>query len=209
MPDFYELERKYKKLQAKKILKILLLVLFGVFILGLIVGFMKYQPKLFNSQPPKTKVIIKEKNITKVVVKKIYVEKNITKPEQNLSIDIDFNDIKNIKPKPKKISPKIKHIIKKQPHTKTTIVDVKSEVITFKKAMVLANEYYDIGEYQNSIKWCKIAAKIDNENEKVWKLYALNLYKIGNTQKAIEILKTYLKYRDSQELRYLLQRFEK
>ena len=156
---------------------------------------------------PKPIKIIKEKNISKHLV-----------PMPILDIKIDFDNIKVLK-EPKKLQPKSKpkkqeQNHSKQPHTisikvPTKVSVLESKDITFTKAIQLAELYYNNGDYKNSIKWCKIAAKIDNNVEKVWKLYALNLEKIGKKQKAIKILKTYLKYKDSLELKFLLQRLIK
>ena len=214
MNDFYELEKKCKKLQQKQLVKYILISLLFFIIVGLFAFIAFFEKKEDVShkviQPkPKVKVIIKEKNITKVVVKKVYIEKNVTKPKEIkapvLNLDIDLNNIKNIKDtennqKNKKVDKKIEKPVKKS--------IIQDETITFEKALTLAKNYYENGDYKNSIKWCKLASKIDNNDERVWKLYALNLEKTGQKQKAIKVLKTYLKYKDSLDLKYLLQRLE-
>jgi len=153
------------------------------------------------------KPMIKEKKVNKITIKKTPM----------LNIQIDLNSIKelNITKKTTNKTNKIEKPkkIKENKKIEKPIIQHKNilqnETISFDKAIKLAELYYNNADYQNSIKWCKIASKIDNSDAKVWKLYALNLEKIGQKQKAIKVLKTYLEYKDSLDLKYLLQRLEK
>jgi len=208
MNEFFELEKKCKQLKRKKFIKYFSIFLIFAILIGIVIYFIT-KPST-KPQPTKPKVIvkIKEKNITKIVVKKVkvFIEKNITKPTPpapTLDVDIDLNKIKEIN----NSKPKIKQKTNTQPIKKQTSV-IQNETITFHKALTLAKKYYENGDYQSSIKWCKLASKIDNNDERVWKLYALNLEKTGQKEKAIKVLKTYLKYKNSLELKYLLQRLE-
>jgi len=225
MIDFFELEHRCKKLKRKKFIKFFTILILIFTLIGAIIYFLK-QPKIQKS--PQKEIKTKDINHTKpkiipkkekpvVIIKKIIIEKNVTpiqkpKPAPMLNVNIDFQNINdiNITKKPSIQKPKQKPIsIQTQTHNikpKQKISVIQEETITFKKAFVLAKQYYENGDYQNSIKWCKIASKIDNTDERIWKLYALNLVKIGKKDKAIKILKTYLEFRDSTELKYLLQR---
>lgn len=190
MVDFFELEKRCKKIRQKKIFKIVVIIFFVIIAVSLI---------CVNTLTPKK--IDKNTSYPKAIAK---IDKNISRPIPILKIDIDFN---NIPTTSSSIPPK--KVIKKE-QNKTIIKEklsiLQSEALTFTKALKLAQLYYNNGDYQNSIKWCKLASKIDNNDERIWKLYALNLEKIGQKDKAIKVLKTYLKYKNSIELKYLLQR---
>jgi len=202
MNDFFELEKKCKQIKRKKIIKIFLYFLGMIFVLicGMLFNYLNKpepKPKIKKTQPqPKVIKPIQKPKPTKVIKKEIKTEIK----EKTLDIEVDLNNIKQPIIKPKVIKP-----IQKPKPKKI----IQEETISFKKALKLAKLYYNNGNYQNSIKWCKIASKLDNTNEKVWKLYALNLEKIGQKKKAIKVIKTYLQYRDSLDLKYLLKRLEK
>ena len=255
MVDFFELEKRCKKIRQKKIFKIVVIIFFVIIAVSLIcvntltpkkidkntsypkaiakidkntsypkatakidknISYPKAIAKIDkNTSYPKATAKI-DKNISypkaiakidkntshpKAIAK---IDKNISRPIPILKIDIDFN---NIPTTSSSIPPK--KVIKKE-QNKTIIKEklsiLQSEALTFTKALKLAQLYYNNGDYQNSIKWCKLASKIDNNDERIWKLYALNLEKIGQKDKAIKVLKTYLKYKNSIELKYLLQR---
>ena len=246
MNEFFELEKKCKKLKRKKFIK----NLFLTFITLIILCGGYYLFTLFNTKPlQKSKPIItlhkkvieqnitkkikikqnitKEQNITKkIVIPKKVIKKeelNVTKcqiiikkqiektpkkvPVPVIDIDINFSNIKNIEnktqPKQKKIVEKKVEVVKEK---KKSLI--KDETITFKKAYILAKSYYDSEDYVSSMKWCKIASKINNKDERIWELYALNLENTNQKEKAIKVLKTYLKYKKSLRLKYLLQRLE-
>ena len=137
----------------------------------------------------KQEKVEKNKKDIKKIVKKIPV----------LSLQIDMNNLNSSNSTTKQ----------SKPLTQGCVTSIKTEEIKFDKALDLAQLYFDTKDYENSIKWCKIASKLNNKDERVWKLYALNLDRIGDTEKAIHILKTYLKYKNSLDLQYLLQRLEK
>jgi len=213
MTDFFELERKCKALRIKKIFKYSIFIFIISIITFLILYQMqtKKQPKKIIQQPTKhiniskPKITHHKENIKKTKKKSI-IKKTPPKPkiiEPTLNLDIDLSKIEDIKIK----KTKKKSVIKKTPPKRKPILQ--EETISFAKAIKLAEIYYNNSDYKNSIKWCKLAAKIDNNNEKVWKLYALNFEKIGQKEKAIKILKTYLEYKDSIELKYLLKRLMK
>jgi len=214
MIDFFELEKKCKTLQTKKIIKYSTIILIPILLLITIIFYTQTktsQPKQIIKKEHKKTTIKQTKPITKPQPKKPILQQKKQIIEHTLDIDIDLNKIKNITPnKPKKENKKTtikqtKSITK--PQSKKPILQ--QETISFAKAIKLAEIYYNNSDYKNSMKWCKLASKIDNNNEKVWKLYALNLEKTNQKEKAIKILKTYLKYKDSIELRYLLQRLTK
>jgi len=67
----------------------------------------------------------------------------------------------------------------------------KSHNIIF--ALMLAEEYYILKNYQDSNKWSIIANTIDADNEKSWILFAKSKLKLGQKQDAISALEAYLK----------------
>ena len=157
---------------------------------------------------------VTEKNISKQTIipqkTKIIkpIQKTTPKKEFNIStipvltLKIDFN---NLSPTPKKVS-KQKTI---QNSTKKVYSSgLVSEELTFPKAMKLSKIYYTNGDYQNSLKWCKLAAQIDNNDEDLQNLFALNLVKLNKKNEAIKRIKNYLKNHNSIKLKYLLQRLE-
>ena len=167
-------------------------------------------------------VVVQKKSV--VVEKKVLPKKETNEPM--LNVNIDFNEI-DTKPKKKVVTPtnveEIKDVenVKKVVEQKEKVVEkeiipskisksiIQDEEITFEKAYKYAQKDYDNGDYQSSIKWCKIASKINNTDDKIWELYALNLEKLHQKNKAIRVLKTYLDYKEVKKLRELLKRLEK
>ena len=172
------------------------------------------QKKDINNTKVKVKIISTKKEVNKTKTMQSKQKKEIKKVPI-LEVKIDFNKITEPKIEKKaiikkKVIPKEQKKVEKKEIKKSKPKKIiKNENISFEKAFKLATLYYNNGDYQNSMKWCKMASKIDSQNPAIWKLYALNLDKIGQTKKAIEVLQTYLKYKDSLELRYLLQRLKK
>jgi tetratricopeptide (TPR) repeat protein len=122
-----------------------------------------------------------------------------------LKVDIDFDKIES-----KESVENSKKEVKKEEvveqNKKRDSKILQTTPVSFEKAMKLIVLYYENGDYENSMKWCKIASKIDNYNENVWYYYGLNLEKVGKKEKAIQVLTTYLKYQNSKKIRFLLQR---
>jgi len=216
MIDFFELEKKCKAKKRKKLIKYIFFIVLFLILLGII--FYNFSLKEKSIKHKDIKIIkqqnhkIQDTNITKQTlvkdvnktkeIKDINISKTIKNIEPNLTIEIDFNNIINIKQKEIKNKP-IKKTVKKQ---QTSLIQ--DETITFDKALFKASTYYDNHQYQKSMKWCRIASKIDNTDERVWKLYALNYDKIGQKDTAIKIIKTYLEYKKSNDLEKLLKRLQ-
>ena len=224
MDEFLELEKKCKKLQAKKIIKYFMLLIIVSLSIGLYL-FMQPKPKSYKAHK-ETIIKVKSKPIKKDINKTIHKVIEIKKEEPKKVKEVNKTIIKKVV-KPIKIPEwniefKLDEInITTKVKTNTKIKEIKPKIIekpkqifktqtiTFDKALKLATFYYNNDDYESSIKWCKIASNIDNSNEEIWKLYALNLEKLNQKQKAIKVLKTYLKYKESPELQFILQRLEK
>ncbi|MDR3346837.1 MAG: hypothetical protein LBS73_06650 [Campylobacteraceae bacterium] len=76
----------------------------------------------------------------------------------------------------------------------------------FSLAANIAEEYFDIEEYENSLKWTLNANDLDASSEFTWILYAKNQVKLGNRDKAIEMLSIFLNhYKDTPSATQLLE----
>ena len=153
-------------------------------------------------QTPIKQQIKNQQNLITNIADKPKKMKNVVSPM--LYIDIDLDNIPSSTSNTSNTST-IKSTIKQDTQPKL----LQTQNITFKKAIKLTQLYYNNSDYKNSIKWAKIASNINNEDERVWKYYALSLEQLGQKEQAIYILKTYLKYKNSIELKYILQRLEK
>lgn len=67
-------------------------------------------------------------------------------------------------------------------------------------AIEIAQKYYDIQDYKNSLLWSKKANLLNKNDYKAWLLYAKSEYNQNNRSKAIKILKLYLRDSSSQEV---------
>ena len=209
MNDFLDLEKRCKKLQKKRMIKYLSIA-GGVIILLITI------PILFKDKPKPQPQKIEKPKITHPKPVKKETKKTIVPPM--MEVEFDLNKIKdvNIEEKKKQKKPhhkkevKPKHTTKKEikKETKKTGLIVE-EKITFDKALYLATNAFNKHNYQESIKWCKIASKLNNDNPEIWRLYALNLVRLGQKDKAIIVLQTYLKYKKSIKIQHLLKRLQK
>jgi len=226
MDNFLELEKKCKALKKKKYLKYGAIG-GGAFFAMIVSAFMLFskttpepkknieKPKIIEKKPKPQPIKEKPKQpIKKIEHKKEH--KNIVPPMMEVEFDlnkINSNALKNshknthkkTEPKPKKETPKKQ--IKKEEKKSNTMIS--SETITFNKALYLAKSAFNKHNYQESIKWCKIASNLNNDSAEVWRLYALNLVRLNQKQKAIIVLETYLQYKDSIKIKHLLQRLKK
>ena len=74
-------------------------------------------------------------------------------------------------------------------------------------AIKIAQAYYHKGAYTKALEWARRANKLDRQKEEAWILYAKTLYKLGKKQKAKQLLKVFLDYKDSQEAKQLLKKW--
>ncbi len=72
-------------------------------------------------------------------------------------------------------------------------------------ARLLANYYYDHGEYKNASKWSYKLNQLDPNQEDGWLIFAKSLYKRGRHDDAVNVLQGYLSNVASQEANRLLQ----
>lgn len=76
-------------------------------------------------------------------------------------------------------------------------------------ALDIAETYYNKSDFINARKWALTANKQDYSNEKSWILFAKSSYKLGYKEQAIDSLKSYLKNKDSKNIRELLDNIMK
>ncbi len=72
-------------------------------------------------------------------------------------------------------------------------------------ALLLSEEYYKMGDYQNALKWAISANSLDAKNEKSWALFAKSSYKLGRKQDAINALENFTKMGGSDQIKTLLR----
>jgi len=78
--------------------------------------------------------------------------------------------------------------------------------ITF--ALMLAEEYYNVKDYANSLQWALTANDIDAENTKSWYWFAKSKVKLNQEKDAIRALKAFLTNNNSRILSTLLNKIE-
>lgn len=75
-------------------------------------------------------------------------------------------------------------------------------------ALATAKKYFAQGNYEESLKWAKKANKLDQKKEEAWELYARSLYRMGDKESAMKILKFYLRFQNSPKIEELLHQWE-
>lgn len=79
----------------------------------------------------------------------------------------------------------------------------------YKQALEIANHFYNKKQYEEASIWAKKANKINREKEEAWILYAKSEYSQNNKTAAINSLKLFLEYKNSQNASLLLSKWEK
>ncbi len=72
-------------------------------------------------------------------------------------------------------------------------------------ALIIAKEYYKLGNYQEASRWALKANNIDKNNEESWVVFAKSAYKMGKKGIAMNALKIYYKKSHSQRALKLLR----
>ncbi|NLC27532.1 MAG: hypothetical protein GX780_02030 [Campylobacteraceae bacterium] len=71
-------------------------------------------------------------------------------------------------------------------------------------ALMIADEYYSLGEYENALRWALTANEMNPKNERSWILFAMIKAKLNRPQEAIMALEEYLKTNNSGKIESLL-----
>jgi tetratricopeptide (TPR) repeat protein len=238
MNNFFELEKKCKKYYQKKtiilysflfILAILIITFLYLFSDEKVENRVIKEPKKEETKSlnQEVKNVNKKSNIVeKNVSKKLETKKEIVLKEDEviptleakINLDmIEFN--KNVLPNTKKTINKetnktvvevnqteINKTIKTE-KPKRVIITTK-ELPSFTTSFKLMNLYFKDGDYEKSKEWAVKASKIEPQNEEIWRVYALSLYKLNKKDKAIKVLKTYLQYKKSTKIEQTLKLIE-
>ena len=212
--SFEELERKYNKLQRKKIFKIFLII--GV-VLSL--GFFAFN--FFK----KEKLQIQEKSEVKQTKEKA--------PNLELKPKIDLKELKPIIEKKEKINatkitpptkeeemPKeiFKRKTKKIQKKKLNNIKIEDEKTLkqnyllygdYKSAISLSRLFLEKKNYKKAIKWAIRATKYAPGDDEPWIIYAKAKASMGQKKLAIKALKTYLKKHKSKRVEKLLRKYQR
>ncbi|HIP14517.1 MAG TPA: hypothetical protein EYG74_03400 [Sulfurimonas autotrophica] len=89
------------------------------------------------------------------------------------------------------------------------LIDQYNDRPGFSRAIMIAKAYYNKKDFKNAAKWAKKANSIDREREEGWVLYAKSINALGQKERAVKILKIYLSFKSSEEVRKLLMQFER
>jgi tetratricopeptide (TPR) repeat protein len=74
-------------------------------------------------------------------------------------------------------------------------------------AIKLAKNYYEKGDYKQSLHWAKEANHLDRKKEQSWIIYAKSLYALGKKKQAIEMLTLYKRFASSATIENLLRKW--
>ena len=149
-----------------------------------------YQPQMY--QKPISKNIRKKVHTKTITVKEPIIEKKVITPK-----------------KPKVVKTE-KIIINK----KETSDDINKVIKRFKVnnnpslSLFIAKRYYEIGNYYESYNYALITNQINKEIESSWIIFAKSLVKLNKKDKAINILKEYIKSSGSRTARLLLEEIQ-
>jgi flagellar basal body-associated protein FliL len=223
---FFDLEKECKRRQKRLLIIYIVLTFFVLLILIAIYIFVfksKSEVKLKSLSAKKTKTVSNvkhNKHLTgETKQEKVKIEKNNIKisrdnnsiPKNKVFIlkpilEIDVNDEKNSSIS-NTFSPK-KEIkkIKKDSNSKS-IIDT-SVLPSFKTCILLAENYYRRGDYENALKWAKNANLQNKKDFKSWVIVAKSLYKLGKKEKAIQVLEVYYHYTKDKKILKLIDRIK-
>jgi len=158
-------------------------------------------------------------NKIKEVKKSLIVKKENNKKENNETNSLNFSRKKDniiLSPvipvvsenkkenttiiKPKKISTFV--------NKKTSSIVQVEKLPSYDKCIRRAKEYLIEGKYKLALKWAKNANIQNKDLPDSWIVSAKALFYSGNKDKAIEILKIYLKYKKNERVKKLLRKLE-
>ena len=98
-------------------------------------------------------------------------------------------------------------VLAKEPST-SQLEKLFAERHSYDLAIQVAKSYYNDGKYKKALAWAKKANALDREQEEAWILYAKSLKKMGEDEKALQILRVYLDYKESKNARKLLKEWQ-
>ena len=221
---FLELEKICKKRRIIRFIKFsasILVVLIGVFLIINYSNINQKNFKLFKTKNISTsslaakKIVDINKTTKKIEKENKKVEKiepiidlNLSGVKSN-SITSQTEIIKNKKTSEKAIKNKtdintkpIENEIFKNKILKTI------KLPSFDTCIALSKKYYEEGNYKESLKWAKNANMLDKKKAISWIMSAKALYKLGQKEKAVKILKIYYNYNKDKKVKELINKWE-
>ncbi len=226
---FYELEKACKKRRLRRLFFFSFMALFLGVIAVLALSFKKSEKvkkRVIEVNKSKVKVEKRVKEVEKnITIKK--VEKKPPKPNkkvENKKVEVKLEVEKEVFLKPiveiptavknngKNEAP-IKSVKKEKKIEKEEVNNsisepqknlIVTETINYDSALKKAEQFFKEGKYTEAIKWAKNANLQDPTKPESWIITAKSLSKIGHSEKAIEILKTYLKYYKDKRVKEVL-----
>ena len=211
---FYELENICKK-RRKFFILIFIFILLIILLIGTILFFVfsKYYFKKKENYS-KTQIISKvhKKNKLEKIEKKekkikIIKKKNINKDIKYLPI-IDLN-IKEINITTTKKEKLLKKQIKKNKQinkeNNSSIIIKTNTLPSFNTCIELSRKYFKKNNYEEALKWAKLANLQNKKNPISWIMAAESLYKLGKKEEAIKLLKIYNSYYNNKKINELLK----
>ena len=153
---------------------------------------MQHEPTSSSEQKPVKQVTETKKSIPKSTIQ-VPKEQTVTKVIE--------------KPKTEVIHETNTITIKKQ----NTYEDIDYVIKRFKKnnnpalSLFVAKKYYELGEYKQAYNYALITNEINNNIEASWIVFSKSLVKLNQKAKAIQTLKQYINYSNSNQARLLLE----
>jgi len=159
------------------------------------------QPYYIDEIPKQKKIIHKKVIQQEIPTEEILIKPKLTKPKP---IQLNKNSIETHTEKPKKISITINQ--ERDPKK-----DIKEVLKRFKEnnnpalSLFIAKNYYELKEYKQAYNYALITNQLDNTIEDSWLIFAKSLVKMGQKDKAIEILKKHISDSNSNSAQILYE----
>jgi len=245
MYDIKPLEEEWKRYKKKKRKPWYLFIFSILIIAALAFSFLNYKDVIFSKfennesvvvEKPKPSVILLDKALTTLEVKKEIIEKSIIKKSTNdNNVVIETNNASKIDdpmrykhPNAKKVSITVTEAIKKpviveKPRKKmhldiieTTSASAYRDVAKrfadtsdIDDSLFLARTYYEKGNNKKAIYWALQTNKVDSNIEESWLIFAKAKARSGHKNEAMRILSSYIKRSNSVEAKALLKKLKK
>ena len=195
---FYELEKICKKKKIFRIISIFIFILIIIFMIIIFLDLFKFKNSKENIQ------VRKKYKITKKFNKKIEKKNVKYLPVIDLNIT-QVNLIPNDKIKKEKIKKLNTNKISKKNINKKSLILKAQNLPSFNTCIELSKKYFNNKDYNNALKWAKLANLQNRKDPVSWILAAKSLYKLGNKEKAIKLLKIYNSYYNNKEIKKLIK----
>lgn len=136
-------------------------------------------------------------NTYKSTTPKEIKKQTIQEPVQNYTTDLETKKVKisakKIKILKQETQADIEHVIKR-------FVDNNNPALS----LFIAKKYYRLGEYDKAYNYALITNKLNNKIDESWIVFSKSLVKLNKKDKAIKVLKKYIKYSHSLNAKILL-----